>query len=428
MTKHCNFKSKIIIFFLITVFALTTVASFVNVAEAQSLYAYEFQGPYYLDGSIANTNTVVCSLVWANFTSTSLTLSTSGPFTLYVYSNVALYQMTWNASDVMNATVGQGLRAFNTPTSSGGQPIIYVYIPKPTSPFSLYTFSVTDFAGMTNAFLEMTINNQTNGASSISESVNLNSINTPSFIMTEYYTYTLTFICDQGSYSQQFTAENTLSNNLLVLAGAFPPLNGTVPNADVERLNSTLIGITYVDPSNKTFSLSVVITHQSGATTIYDYTNFIPSNTLTILWNLADPSTSYNVNVTSNIAGTTYIWALVAPSSAASNPWLGTWDWLGSSVQTMPYVTSGWPLGMTTGDIGEIVAGLIILFFLSIGSFRSSGPICIIAWVMSGFLIAFGWWGNGTTGALGAIPEFALSGFIAIMIQIDEAKQVAREV
>ena len=405
---------------------LSALATQIHFASATT-YSYYLQGPYFMDGSIGNlpggeNDTVICSLLWANNTRTSTTLSTAGPLSVIINSDISLYQVTWNSSSALNYT---SLIDLQQPAASQ---IIGIYIPDPLLPEFQYTFTVTDFYGMTNPYLRMTVNNASGLNSAMAEQISLNSSSSPTFLMTQYYTYTLTFLCDQGTYSQTFTAETTLSNSLIVLAGAFPIANTTVPTADATRLNATLIGITYVDPSNTTTLGNITISHQSGSTTISDYTTIAISNSTTLLWNAATGGVNYNVNVTTIIAGSTYIWVLTVPSSATANPWLGAWDWLGSSTPTMPYVTTGWPLGMTTYQIAELVGGVIIAFFLTIGSYRSSGATCIVAWIMSGFLMAFGWWGNGVVGGVSAIPMFALSGFLAILIHISEAKETAREI
>lgn len=418
---------KTITLTLVFLLVLLAFASSINFAKA-TLYSYTFQGPLFMNGLAASSNTVSCSLLWSNNSYSTITLTSTGGGVgvQTLYSPVTLQQMTWNSSTALNYT---SLIAFNGYSPNGGTQYVNLYIPDPTIPFALYTFVVTDFAGMTHAYLKMTINNQTlTGGGSMAEQADLSAAGTPTFVMTSYYTYTLTFVCDQGTYSQSFTAENLYSNSLIVLAGAFPSANITVPTADAARLNSTLIGITYQDPSNLTNWFDLSITHQSGTLIINDYSLNTTGSTQTVLWNAANSGQSYTVNITSLINGTPYIWNLAVPSSASSNPWLGAWDWLGSSVPTMPYVTTGWPIGMTTNQIAEIVGGIIIAFFLTIGSFRSSGATCILAWVMSGFLIALGWWGNGTIGGVSAIPEFALSGFIAIMIHLSESKDTVREV
>jgi hypothetical protein len=420
---NCNAKKSLTIL-LICLFIALALAPICSVNAQTHTYYYNFQGPFFMNGEVVASGTnIVCNLLWDNYSVTNITLSYPGTFTVNLVSTVELTQVTWNASSALNYTSLIVLKPFDAFTITQW---IIIYIPDPNLPFSQYTFPVTDFAGMTNPYLEMRINNAT-GQVSPAQQVSLSAAGIPTFIMTQYYTYTLSFICDEGTFSQQFTAENTYVNQLTVPALAFTNLNVTVPTANADRLNATLIGISYIDPSNLTSSGSIIITHQNGVSTINDYSSSTLGNITTILWNNAAPGVDYNVNISSTIDGQSYLWVLAVPSAAIANPWIGIWDWLGSSTPTMPYVSTGWPLGMTTNQIAELAGGIIIAFFLTIGSFRSSGATCIVAWVMSGFLIAFGWWGNGTLGGVSAIPEFALSGFIAIMIQISEAKDVARE-
>ena len=418
--RNLQKKLSITLIFLLCTLA---VAANINFAKA-STYNYQIIGPFYMNGTPDSSDTVVCNLLWSDFTTTQETLGL-GFGVVTIVSYVSLYQMTFNASSALNNTA---LIDFNkyVPSISGYENI-NVVVPNPSIPFSLYTFPVTDFAGMTNPYLEMSINNAS-GSTGPAQQVSLSTTGSATFIMTQYYTYTLTFINGDGkTFSLQFTAENTFTNQLTVPSLAFTVLNTTIPTANADRLNDTLIGINYNDPSSLTSGGSITISHQNGASTINDYSVSTLSSSTILLWNAASIGVDYNVTVTSTINGQPYLWILNVPSSASANPWIGIWDWLGSSTPTMPYVSTGWPLGMTTYQIAEIAGGIIIAFFLTIGSFRSSGATCIVAWVMSGFLIAFGWWGNGTVGAVSAIPEFALSGFIAFMVQIAEAKDTVRE-
>jgi TM2 domain-containing membrane protein YozV len=75
---------------------------------------------------------------------------------------------------------------------------------------------------------------------------------------------------------------------------------------------------------------------------------------------------------------------------------------------------------MTSTQIAQIGAAAIIMLFLCIGSFRSAGACCILAWIIGGIMIFLGWW-------VTSIPEFALAGFLSILIAIDEGKQSVRE-
>lgn len=406
---------------LITLIGILTVFSFIDLSKEQLTYIYTIKGPFFMSGSPANTNTIICSLLWSNNTRTSTTLSTSGTFSETIYSAVELYQITWNSSSASNYT---SLIDF-IPTTDIAPQLVYLYIPDPTLPFFQYTFPVTDFYGMLNPYLRMTVNNASGTSSSIAEQINLNTTSSPTFVMTQYYTYTLTFVCTQGTYSQPFTAETSFTNTLPVLAAQFPTSTSTSPTATVERLNSTLIGITYQDPSNSTSSGSVAISHQSGAVTINDYSTSSFGNITTILWNNAIPTVDFNVNITAIINGVPYIWILAASESATTNPFTGIFDWLGQNTPTLPHIYTGWPAGMTSASIAEIVGACIVMLFLCVGSFRSAGACCIISWVIFGILLYMGWLGTITPYT---IPEFAFSGFVGLLIHFSEAKDTAREV
>ena len=418
MFNSCSLR-KIFVVVLVLVFFLSATASVSNVNAA--IYTYTLRGPYYENGGVANADVVV-GVLWVNGSTLYFNMSANG-----VTANVttftstsAAYQMLWNASSTLNYT-----RIIDFLPQSED---VNVYIPSPLLPSYPYTFSVISFAGVTNAYLQTSIS--TDGSTHhVVERASLNASGSPSFIMAQQGTYTMTFICDEGTYSQQFIAQNIFSESFPVPAGVFITTNATGPTTDAIRINSTAIGINYQDPSNNTNWFNITITHQSGSLTVFDYSNTPTSGSpQTIIWNGGDTEKDYTVNATSMVGTQQYIWTIPVSSTVGANPWLGIWDWLGKSTPTMPYTSTGWPLGMTTNNIAQIVASAIILFFLSIGSYKSSGATCIIAWIMSGFLIAFGWWGNGLVGGLSALPEFALSGFLAIMIHIGEAKDSAREV
>jgi hypothetical protein len=65
------------------------------------------------------------------------------------------------------------------------------------------------------------------------------------------------------------------------------------------------------------------------------------------------------------------------------------------------------------------------MLFLCIGSFRSAGACCILSWIIFGILCFLGWFGVVTPYT---VPQFALSGFVALIIAIDEGKSQTREV
>jgi hypothetical protein len=405
--------------FLVLLLSVIVVASTFNLTQAAS-YSYQFYGPDWDTGGVATGNSVTCTMRWVNGSYYTFTLDAATYDSGVILSSSPVNQIFWNASSALNYTRFIHFQMDNPATTN----VAWLWITNPSEPSGIYTFSVADFYGMSNAYLRTSLSD--NGVSQyLVEQVNLESAGTPSFVMQQYHTYTLTFLCDQGSYSQQFTAENTLSNSLIVLAGVFPVTNTSVPVADAQRLNATLIGVTYSDPASITTSGSIIITHKSGVTTINDYGTNTITNSTSVLWNAAMAGTSYNVNVTATINGVQYIWMLSVPEQAGTNPFDGKFDWLGQNIPTMPHVQTGWPEGMTSTQIGQIIGASIVMLFLCIGSFRSAGACCILSWIIFGVLVYLGWMGAVTPYT---IPQFALSGVVALLVHFSEAKDTVREI
>jgi hypothetical protein len=237
--------------------------------------------------------------------------------------------------------------------------------------------------------------------------------------MQQYQIYTLTFVCEQGSYSQTFTAATLgtpgqLAISLNVLAGNFPTTSTTsVITAYANRTSSNTLTVTYLDPTSNTTWVAVAITHLQGTTSITDYTSNSTGNSVTFTWGSADANTNYYITVTALSGGTTYSFTLTIASSAGTNPWAQIdWDNLGSYIPTLPATYSGWG-GI---DPTQLLAAMLILFALGIGSYYSTGASCLISWVIGGVLLMMGWW-------QGSIPLFALAGFFTVLILIDEYKK-----
>ena len=389
-------------------------------------YMYTLNGPYYDDTTVAPSSTVAVKFIYDdgstfNFTMASIYYSGSWVAnTTTINAGSKAVELLWNASSALNYT--RVYTFLDTATSD----TVYVHICDENLPTYIYTFPITDFYGMTNPYLETIVPNSL--ATDIVERINLNTTGTPTFIMTQYQLYTLTFICNQGTYSQTFLPQTIYTNTLTVLASAFPTITVTTPTANVQRINSTLIAVTYQDPSYNTSWLYVYITHQNGALTVHDYVTNYTGGNVAILWNDADEGKTYNVNVTALTNGITYIWVMQAPAATSSNPWIGVFDWLGKNVATMPHVYTGWPNGFTSVQIAQLLGAVIITMFLGIGSVRSQGLACGIAWIIGGIMIFIGWYGTGTAGYLAAVPEWVLAGFLTVMVVLGESKDQAREV
>lgn len=387
-------------------------------------YTVILHGPYFEDGTAAADNTITCTLLYANNTVYSFTMNSSVGVVedKTITSTSPFIQLTWNASNPEIANFTRIYRFITTESEDE----INLYIVRSTQPSFVYTFSITDFYGMVNPYLETHIS--PDGVNSyVVERADLTEGGTVAFVMTQYQIYSLVFVCDQGTYTQSFTAQiqgtpGQYPVSLNVLAGNFPAVNSSSTlYCEANRLNATTVSVSYVDPNNATSWVYVRIYHIQGATEITDYVGNSTGSVQFILWQLGTSGVNYLVDVQSLSDGTLYAWDLTAATSFSDdNPFLGVLDFLGQHTDTLPEVQSGWPSNMTTGQIAQLIAAFIVMLFLCIGSFRSAGACCILSWLIFGILLFLGWFGVVT---IYTIPMFALSGCVALVIAIDESKK-----
>jgi hypothetical protein len=390
-------------------------------------YTVDLHGPFHEDGVPAAGETIACSLTYANQTVYHFTMNSSaGSYqNITITSTSELVQLTWNASSALNYT-----RVYHF-ISGVTSDDVRLFIPDPTLASYIYSFTVTDFYGMIRPYLESRVS--PDGTNSyVVERVDLGGgSGTVSFIMTQYQIYTLSFVCSQGIYSQSFSAQiqgmpGQYPVGLNVLSGNFPStVNVFSAQAEASRVSGSTVHVTYIDPSSLTDWVYIRISHKSGSTTIIDYAINSTGSVQSIYWVLGNSTLSYSVHVEALINSTSYTWNLVAGIQKTShNPWDNLWDFLGHFVPSLPSVFTGWPSGMTSTYIAEIVGAIIVALFLCIGSFRSAGTCAILSWIIFGILIYLGWFGVVTPYT---IPQFAVSGFVAIIVAIDEGKQTVRE-
>lgn len=406
---------------LIMVILLTSCFLAIVIQEAKAeTYTYTFNGVYYDGGDVANDN-VGCAVQWVNGSIYYFNLTSDGvtPDQEIFNSSSPAVLMTWNASSALNIT-----RALEFSDELSQE--YYICIPPSVLPVGTYAFSVTDFYGMTNPFLSTAISPDGVEYWTV-ERRNLNSSNTVTFTMSQWQTYFITIECTEGSITQAFTAENVFTIDLPVLAGAFPVSNTTYPAFTAQRLNSSMIGVAYAEGSAATDWLYMNITHNQGSTVIYDYSYNTTGSSIVVYWNLASASLNYRVTgVASTGGGDLTVWIVPVPVLPNSNPWLGVFDWLGNENKTLPGYHHGFPPGMESADIAQFVGAAVITLFLGIGSFRSAGACCVLAWIVSGVMLFLGWYGLGTPYA--SIPSFTLAGFLSVLIALTESKETVREV
>jgi len=404
----------------------TAVWSTTGGSSGPTSYNVILHGPYYEDGTAAAGDTISCTIYYANNTAYQFTMNSSvGEVTNIALSSTSSFvQLQWNASSTLNYT--RIYRFIANVTSDE----VNLYIPRSTQPSFVYTFSITDFYGMSNPYLESRIS--PDGVNNyVVERADLAEGGTVTFIMTQYQMYSLAFVCDQGTYSQSFTAQiqgtpGQYAVSLNVLAGNFPSTNATTTLfSEATRLNSTTVSLSYVDPTGNTSWVYVQIYHNQGSSAIVDYTVNNTGSVQLILWQLAQEGIDYYVYVQAYSGGELHTWTLPTGTSYSnSNPFLGLLDFLGQPTDTVPYVQTGWPLGMTSAQIAQLIGAFIVMLFLCIGSFKSAGVCCIVSWIIFGVLMYLGWMGTVTPYT---IPMFAFSGFVALFIAIDEGKATVRE-
>lgn len=405
-------------FAILLLFCVLALASLTVLNVQATTYTYTFHGPYYFDGAVADANITV-TMYWAGASPTTFSMYANGVTAndTIITNSVPAVEMKWNSSSTLNYTSVYDFL-------SGTTDEVNLYIPSPNDPSAEYSFAITDLgANMVNPYIQ--ISTTPDGVNSyIAQRRNLNSSDTVTFGLTQYRPYTISIICDQGTYTQSFFAENVYSTNIPVLAGAFPLTNATtLPTLEASRLNSTMIGLVYSDSSNSTDWLYYTITHQSGSSTITDYVGNTTGSSQTILWNEGDVYFSYMVNANASISGSIFVWKIGVGTAALANPWSGAFDWLGDDTPTLPHYLVGWPNGMNSAQIAQLVGVGVIMLFLGIGSYKSAGASCIIAWCAGGVMMAMGWFNGGAAQAgASSIPLFAFGGFLALLIHFQEKK------
>lgn len=404
------------------IFALTLVLVFlaccfvVQPVKGQS-YTYTLNGPYYDDGSVANADISVTIKFYGAADQTFI-MSGDGATanTTVINSSYQAQSMLWNASSALNYT---SIYDFLDDTSDE----VNLYIANPDNVVNLYYFSISDIgANMIDPYIQTSIT--PDGVNSdVVERRSLNGTATVAFVMTQFKTYTLTFICDAGSYSQTFLADITTSINLPILYGAFPASNSSIPTFDATRLNSTLIEFTYADSSSSTDWLYLLVTHKSGTSTINDYVSNTTGYSQIIDWNYAVSSFDYVVYANASLGGTVFSWQVTVSKVQPDNPWEGQLDWLGPTANTYPDALMGWPEGMSSVQVGQLIACGVIILFLGIGSFRNAGAAMVFAWIAGGLMMVMGWYTGGAAQAgASSIPLFCFGLFLGIITHMQEKK------
>lgn len=332
---------------------------------------YTIHGPYYEDGSVADC-----------YVNVSMTSAYASPvkFGLNGTDGVAdtvteslMYQptaFTWNVSVGTNHT-----RVYYLKYDESYEEL-YIYVPKPTDPTYLYTFTVISMPTITHPYLESIIN--VGGSSRVVERQSLSVISAAPFYMIWSNKYDMRLICDDGSYTWAgFVALSEQNQNLVVTMNMFPMLYpGSNVTVTADRLNATYINCTYIDNQSKTIWCYMAVQYRSGSTYVNAYSVNATGQTHTLNWNSAASATDYRLYVYALRSDGYQTWTFSLPKmNQTTNPWTGLFESLGS-----------WPI-----DASQLPAMLVVLFVFGCFSYADAAVGCGMGVLAAAGLWYMGW-------------------------------------
>jgi len=361
-------------------------------------YHYVIHGPYYENGNVANCTANV-TLQIANLPSENYFLNGTDGIADDVTIGVEQLGLvfTWNISSYNYTRVYYLTDAFFEE--------IWIFIPDPNVPFNLYTFTITDFAGVSDAYLESIIN--VNGQNRIVERQKLDVINAVPFYFVWAKRYDLHLTCNRGSYTWSFIALTETSQNLIITSDMFPTLYpGLIVYTKALRMNATWIQTNYTDNNLLTSWVKVDIQYKSGFAWLTAYSVNNTGNTHKIDWYSADSAKDYVVQVTALRNSELKTWSFSCPKPAASaNPFEGLLDILG----TFPFPAA------------NLVGLFIVLSVFAVFSYAYLPVGCLLGVITAMVLRYIGW--LQTSWAL-----LGLAMVISIFVALSEAKKKEREI
>lgn len=310
-------------------------------AEEGNVFNYYFYGPYEDDGSVFNGTASVTLYPFANDT---ITFDLTADGTTSDYHSVGLEQQavvaTWNISSTANYTRVFYFTDDNTEN-------VYVTVPTEDLPFYLYSFTVNDFEGVTNGYLENML--WIGGSMRVVERQPLNTINAQPFYMTWAQPYEMRVNCDEGTLDLgTFTALTETSQTIIIPYGAFDSdAVGSTVEVSAVRTNASVITASYDDPEDLTNWLYISIKHRaslSGNWTTNYSANTTSANSYSKVWDLADETTDYLVTIQVLRDGDVKTWSFTCPYARNNeNPWsplanLGTFGGTSLTLEFIPAV------------------------------------------------------------------------------------------
>lgn len=391
--KHQLTRNK---FFLVCVLLLVGLIFPYLIKLAKAPLLDQVVGPYYETGLVA-TIKVRVTAYYDDMNPQSYTLDgTDGVADTVNLPDKATY-FSWNLTSSGNQS--------RTIWLSSVHETYNVFMPNLADPYYLYSFTVTDFVGLSNAYLETIVS--INSTSQIVERLPLSSVNNLEFWFSWQHYYALRIISDQGTINYgDFQARSETNQNIVLTTDMIPvPTEGLNITVNALRINATWVQANYTDSQTETNWLTVTIKHKVGYTLVQDYTTNNTGDTQQINWYSASASLDYLVYLVASRDSGELSWSFSTPFyEPDTNPWAEPLTILGDS---LPF------------PIANIVGFTIVMFFFGMTTYEDRHLGLVVGILVAGFLTYIHWL---------AIPVtfIALALCLAVFFILSEAKKHER--
>lgn len=251
-----------------------------------------------------------------------------------------------------------------------------IYVFRPTQPYNYYYFTVVDFVGITNGYLETQIN--VNGTDYVVERWKLDILNDIPFTMSWGRSYQIVLKCDQGTYIFGFYVAGAKSTYTLPITYAtFPDVADTAQGVFISasRTSATSIQTNYTDSNEQTNWVQVQIYQSLNNQLAYSTNN--TGHSQQILWSSANGQADYYVKVTVNSSRFGIdVWIIQTPAlfEGYENPW-GSLSILGTFIIPVQY----------------LVGFVVVLAFFSVFSTFSAPLAGIVGVIVAAILVVINW-------------------------------------
>lgn len=357
-------------------------------------------GPYLETGAVYN-GTVNATLTYAdNATQTYQFDGSDGDAdTHYAQSDVVPISVFWNCT-----TDYSKQRSYHFTEGATSDEVWLHVADVDYETLAQYYASVTDFAGLTSAYVSITKN--VGGSVRIIERYPLDVLNNIPFWLIFYNQYKLKLTSDQGTWTWNFPADVVGTKNFVVTKDMVDFNTDNLFNftCTAARTNSSFIYVYYYDPAGSTISVAINIQYYSAGEYHSAYNESDTGNTFNFTWNGAESLRDYVVDVNATYAETSRQWRfhLTKPETAPFD-------------MSIPLDLFGdWPFEISNG-----VGIFVVALFFAVFSWRDVEIACGAGCVIAAVLMFVG---------LLDIPVMAVAMglFIVVFMYIHKGKQTSR--